>query len=59
MKVCRLPFMEWAQETRDSKRLANVASEIFKKAVEKLKLTPQAVMAFFNVSLLHMLLVAL
>jgi hypothetical protein len=43
------PFTEWASETRDAIRLKNVATQIFKKAVEKLKLTPQAVMAFFNV----------
>ena len=42
--------MEWAIETKDSIRLSQVAKLIFKKAVDKLKLTPQAVMAFFNVT---------
>lgn len=48
-QLCYRPFIEWAVETKDAIRLSQVAKMIFKKAVDKLKLTPQAVMAFFNV----------
>lgn len=46
--VCRQPFLEWSSETKESQRLAAVAKEIFKRAVDRLKLTPQAVLAFFK-----------
>ena len=44
------PFREWAVEANESKRLSDLSLMIFKRAVNKSKLTPQAVMAYFNVS---------
>jgi hypothetical protein len=43
-----VPFLEWASETKESQRLAAIAKEIFKRAVDRVKLTPQAVLAFFK-----------
>lgn len=45
----RKPFQEWSNEAQESKRLSNLALSIFKRAVNNSKLTPQAVMAYFNV----------
>jgi hypothetical protein len=42
------PLLEWANEASESRRLGELALSIFKKAVNRSKLTPQAVMAFFS-----------
>lgn len=42
------PLREWANEASEARRLGELALQIFKKAVNSSKLTPQAVMAFFS-----------
>ena len=46
--ILRPPLREWATEASESRRLSDLALSIFKKAVNRSKLTPQAVMAFFS-----------
>lgn len=43
-------FLEWRQETRDSKRLTILCSRFFTDCIDKLKLSPQAVMVYFDSS---------
>jgi hypothetical protein len=41
-------FYEWRQEARDSKKLSALCSRFFSDCIEKLKLSPQAVMVYFD-----------
>lgn len=42
------PFVAWANEVQDTKRLNSVVATFFRSCINKLKLTPQAVMCFFS-----------
>jgi hypothetical protein len=40
----------WREEARTSKKLKSLITQFFKICIQRLRLTPQACMAFFNVS---------
>jgi hypothetical protein len=43
-------FVGWREEARTSKKLKSLITQFFKICIQRLRLTPQACMAFFNVS---------
>jgi hypothetical protein len=43
-------FMGWREEARTSKKLKSLITQFFRICIQRLRLTPQACMAFFNVS---------
>lgn len=43
-------FIGWRDETRTAKKLKLMVTAFFKICIQRLRLTPQACMAFFNVS---------
>lgn len=42
------PFRAWREEVDEAKRLSVLVSKFFKLSIQRLKLTPQSVMAYFN-----------
>jgi len=51
-------FIGWREEARTSKKLKSLITQFFKICIQRLRLTPQACMAFFNVSALCFFFVA-
>jgi len=52
-KMCRVNiygkfFLAWKEETLASKWMQHVIQEFFQKCIQRLRLTPQAIMAFFH-----------
>lgn len=45
-------FLGWREEARTAKKLKSLITQFFKICIQRLRLTPQACMAFFNVSVL-------
>jgi hypothetical protein len=43
-------FVGWREEARTSKKLKSLITQFFRICIQRLRLTPQACMAFFNVS---------
>ena len=42
-------FVGWREEARTSKKLKSLITQFFRICIQRLRLTPQACMAFFNV----------
>ena len=45
-------FIGWREEARTSKKLKILITQFFRICIQRLRLTPQACMAFFNVSII-------
>lgn len=43
-------FLAWRDETSDQKRLQELIQVFFSMCIHRMRLSPQAVMAYFNVS---------
>ena len=50
-QVIGKPFLAWKDEIQETKELNKLVSRFFKLSIERYRLTPQAVMCYFNVNI--------